>query len=79
MRCGGVITCRGDRSQATPPRPAPVAPFPIRAETDDITFDVSGGADFFTHANASRRVSYDGRFGDDIEVHASAARGRLAF
>ena len=58
---------------------APVAPFIIRAETDDLTYNVSGGADFFTHGNASLRVSYDGRFADDTEVHTGSARGRLAF
>ena len=58
---------------------APVAPFIIRNETDDLTYDVSGGADFFADGNASLRVAYDGKFGDDVEVHSGAVRGRLGF
>ncbi len=58
---------------------APVAPFIIRAETDDLTYDVSGGPGYFTHGNASLRVSYDGRLAHRTEVHTGSARGRLAF
>ena len=44
-----------------------------------LTQSVSGGADFFAHGNASLRVAYDGRFGDDVEVHSGSVRGRLEF
>jgi len=48
-----------------------------RAPAADLLRERS--TDFFAHGNASLRIAYDGKFGDEVEVHSGAVRGRLGF
>ena len=52
---------------------------PIISGYVQVSAPGAAGADLFAWGNANLRVSYDGCFADDTEIHGGSARGRLEF
>jgi hypothetical protein len=59
--------------------PAGIAPFAIRAETDEVQADVAAGLEMINAEDSALRLYYDGHFGDTIEIHSVGLKGSAKF
>ena len=59
--------------------PAGVAPFTVASEFDTVFLDVSAGLDVLTVDGLEIKLTYDGRFSEDSEMHAGGAKVGLKF
>ncbi len=59
--------------------PAGIDAFTIRSGMDETVFDISAGLDVINAGDTALRFGYDGRFGDDVEIHSLGIKGSARF